>query len=393
MLLKRVWLFLAAALMLAACSPAIGAHSLASYPGSGPLERLQMVTASTGWGWGLKRVVWTDDGARTLRDITPAGLRGTEVVALDSMGPNGAWMVAGDGVVGDAWQLYRTTNAGASWTVSTPAATKDGIPEGITFADTRHGWLQLSRPADKHRTTVTTILRTSDGGATWLETYRTKQKIDIEPNVQVGGCQWSPVRFFTPARGMAGLSCDRTRTLQMAVSDDGGTTWHRRTLPPFPHLRGFALGSGVATPMFWGSQGATIAGECVGSRTGCNTWNVLYRTADDGKTWSRGAEMFRGEGDPTFLDARHVLVPGCLFPCTGGMMLLKTDDGGDHWSAQPLPATFRAGLHGSLSFDFVTAKVGFVVTTQEFMPTRYYRTFDGGKTFRLFHPRIVTSSS
>ena len=73
--------------------------------------------------------------------------------------------------------------------------------------------------------------------------------------------------------------------------------------------------------------------------------------------------------------------------------MLHTIDGGLHWTSEALPAALVAGLHGFTLFQFVGAEVGFAVVAQgvphEVGSVHYYRTADGGTTWKAFTPIVV----
>ena len=58
--------------------------------------------------------------------------------------------------MGNGGVLYRTTDGGATWTLSHPNPARDF--DAVSFADAKHGWIVVWHQA---------LLATSDGGTTW----------------------------------------------------------------------------------------------------------------------------------------------------------------------------------------------------------------------------------
>ena len=98
--------------------------------------------------------------------------------------------------------------------------------------------------------------------------------------------------------------------------------------------------------------------------------------------------------DPTVAWVPDGCIGGCASHANQQPTLLHTTDGGVHWVAETLPAALGPNLHGSQTFQFVSAQVGFAVITQENLGggevfVRYYRTEDGGSHWSAYTPRVV----
>jgi photosystem II stability/assembly factor-like uncharacterized protein len=345
-----------------------------------------MITPSVGWGWGQDLVVRTTDGGTTLTGVTPRNPGGV-VYDGSVLDATHAWILAKTNRSGYS-RVFRSADGGRRWFSSL-------IPGGLdqlTFVDARHGWAEFSTSVKNHYALRVTLLRTVDGGAHWTVVYRTTQRIPVEPNVQTGQCQWSLPRFVTPLHGIVGLTCDRSERLQVDMTDDGGGHWHRIQLPTMPHQAGRVFFSSVQRPFVSGPHAVALAMLCVGRTWSCTEYGSLYRSDDGGRTWRVGKTVVHVGITAIEADLRDAWLPyACLGSCGRTPLLLRTQDGGAHWTALRLPARLGPNLHGGVRFQLVSASAGFAVEQQEFDPrTHFYRTTDGGRTFTEFQPRLVS---
>lgn len=158
-------------------------------------------------------------------------------------------------------------------------------------------------------------------------------------------------------------------------TDDGGVHWHAGTVAGATSLDFrdvHAVSRDVAYLMAAGQDTARI-----------------YRTTDRGRHWTLQYENTRKGAfldAIAFFDARHALALGD--PVGGRFLLLRTDDGGAHWT--PVPAgTVPAAMDGEAAF---AASGTALVTcgpqdawfaTGGAAITRVFRTRDGGRSWRV----------
>jgi photosystem II stability/assembly factor-like uncharacterized protein len=176
---------------------------------------------------GRFRILSTSDGGRSWRvrptDGMPAALdgefafaaSGTCIVTADRGGRGDAWFATGGGA---AARVFRTSNAGRTWT-----ATATPIPSGPTagiyslaFRDPHHG---LAVGGDFMTPTVAPdgAARTWDGGVRWAPAAR-------EPGEYRSGVAWRS-RTGGTAIAVGPTGSDITR--------DGGRTWTRFDIGSF----------------------------------------------------------------------------------------------------------------------------------------------------------------
>lgn len=332
----------------------------------------------------------TTDGVRSLTDVTPPGVGGDhQMFSVAAVDGRHAWVVAGNPSGAGSVTVEATGDGGETWIQSQRQGQAGGA--SITFLDSQHGWLTVSRVINDGTMLDETLMRTVDGGRNWSAIFHTARRLPIQPGVQVGDCGWSRVSFVTPSLGYAGLACDGDTLPQVDVSHDGGLSWARQTLPVLPRPAGILMSSGVESLRFVSPEnGITFVWNCVGDGQSCTYYGALYRTGDGGRTWSVGS-VVRGAG-AILLDMTHSWVPyGCVGACSIGLgsTLLTTDDGGIRWTAAPLPDELGPNMHASRNFVLVAPTVGFVLATQASgSQTRFFRTTDGGRTFTAFVPRF-----
>lgn len=104
----------------------------------------------------------TEDGGKTWRNAIPAdgaALDFRGVAALDAK--TAVLMSAGDGPAGLA-RLYRTADAGRTWTLVFETREKGSFLDAVAFRDARRGFV-LGDPIDGRWF----LLQTKDGGKTW----------------------------------------------------------------------------------------------------------------------------------------------------------------------------------------------------------------------------------
>lgn len=104
----------------------------------------------------------TDDGGKTWRQAAPPGTETLDfrgVAALDAK--TAVLMSAGDGPAGQA-RLYRTADAGQSWTPVFETRLPGSFLDAVAFRDSRIGFV-LGDPIEGRWF----LLKTTDGGRTW----------------------------------------------------------------------------------------------------------------------------------------------------------------------------------------------------------------------------------
>ncbi|KIF03006.1 oxidoreductase, partial [Streptomyces sp. RSD-27] len=245
-----------------------------------------------------------------LKDTGPAAARGVRFRGLAAVGRDTAWLAGSKGTV------LRTRDGGRSWLdVSPPGAVADQLElRDIEAFDARRAVALSIGEGGASR-----ILRTEDGGASWTEAFR-----NPDPRAF-----YDCLTFFDSRHGLA-VSDPVDGKFRVLATDDGGRGW--RALPD--------TGMPQALP---GEAGFAASGQCLVASGPRDVWlatggaasaRVLH-SADRGLTW-RVADSTLPGGDP----ARGVFALAFRDRTTGLAV------GGDYRTGQasPLALTLFADL-------------------------------------------------
>jgi photosystem II stability/assembly factor-like uncharacterized protein len=206
------WILFAAALL---ATPAQAAWKHVDLAADVTLRAVSVVDAQRFHVSGSKGThAVTEDGGKTWRNAIPAdgaALDFRGVAALDAK--TAILMSAGDGPAGLA-RLYRTADAGQTWTLAFETREKGSFLDAVAFRDTRRGFV-LGDPIDGRWF----LLRTADGGRTWT-------RID-GPSVEPGEAAFAASNsalFLGPGREMWIVSGGGAKG-RVAHSRDDGESW------------------------------------------------------------------------------------------------------------------------------------------------------------------------
>jgi photosystem II stability/assembly factor-like uncharacterized protein len=247
--------------------------------------------------------------------------------------------------------LYRTTDAGATWSQLTGLNGLAGVPlsggiwghhsgvgdVNLEFANAQHGWLAtgLETTAGNH-----SLLETTDGGKSWhglsiveaTATVAGEEEVLGYPILLSGGHALLPV-FFGHRTDPNNFSITHR---YVYTSSDGGSTWGNPVAlaaggvePTGDEWQNFYLD---ANHWWFTAINQRSAGEPVPQ-----SGPAVARTTDGGKTW----QVFKPKDAPTilqmtFTDADY----GWALAVTGPNntnILLRTTDGGAHWHQVQVP--------------------------------------------------------
>ncbi|MFB7930018.1 WD40/YVTN/BNR-like repeat-containing protein [Streptomyces sp. NPDC056039] len=274
---------------------------------------------------------------------------------LAAVGRNTAW------VAGTGGTVLRTTDGGASWrNVSPPGAGELQFRDVEAF-DARRAVVLAIGEGEASR-----VYRTDDGGATWTESFR-----NTDPKAF-----YDCLAFFDSRHGLA-MSDPVDGKFRILSTGDGGRTW--KVLP----------NTGMPAAQE-GEAGFAASGQCLVTSGPKDVWlatggaaraRVLH-SADRGRTWT-AADTALPAGDPArgvfalaFRDRAHGLAVGGDFrpDQPSPQAAARTSDGGSTWrpAAAPPPA-YRSGVAWLPHSRTAALAVG---------PTGTDLTSDGGRTWR-----------
>lgn len=331
------------------------------------LKDVDFISADVGWAvghphWDQARRVYTGtiikttDGGQTW-NAQPADTLAT-LLNVDFVDANHGWTVGTDGVI------LHTADGGAHWMRQTVASTDEF--RGVAFANTNQGWatsfhavhFDSDGDPDDWRGS---IWHTADGGAHW-----TRQTLPANASLL------NRLDFIDAQRGWAvGVKFtgnDQYGQPQHAGvvyrTADGGQTWQELYSPGADIVL-----NGVA----WidAYHGWVVGFPTLSSMSG----GFTFHTADGGQTWASQYELAPPAGTTfstlrldsvQFLDALHGWAVGGL------SQVIKTDDGGEHWTRAALSCGVYPCRANMFAVAFADDQHGWIVGEGAF------RTSDGG---------------
>jgi photosystem II stability/assembly factor-like uncharacterized protein len=294
------------------------------------------------WNFGLLPT------AGQLNSITPTGIVFHGMSFLDPL----HWWRFGLELRGPAPNvvLWQTSDAGHTWTQLAPTGLPpDAILDSPVFTDALHGAIL----AWAGENAWPSIFATQDGGTTW------RSIVISDPGTQGARQAWPgsvEAALITHAGRMV-ISINATGVASpgawSSVSNDGGVSWTSWTPEPAGaggNLVCFRIGAsgarqycrGLATPIFDDAGHLLVIGD-----------RSLWTSSDLGLTWqarslrlppkAQPIGLVAANGANLFLKARRpgsqslpLVVDVDMFGPLS-QMLLRSRDGGVHWSAIPLP--------------------------------------------------------
>jgi photosystem II stability/assembly factor-like uncharacterized protein len=304
--------------------------------------------AAHGWAAGNDGAIfYTADGGETWEEQSVNTIHLQDVEAISA---TEAWAVGyGEGysdviLPNPPSTFLHTTDGGATWqTVETPALSYFYQIEFVGQSGWAMGyWCEppTNGPYCAFDAPVESILRTTNGGATWT----------LLPDVPVR----TELTFLSETEGWAlGELPDPPRYSAVYHTTDGGMTWQSQfsgsESEPFSHLA-----FKDATRGWVASSRFSLGDSSI----------VIRRTTDGGATWQEVSEI---DATPYQYPRNFSMEVSTLYLIGGGDLALRSHDGGDTWDGMATDAI-------SISTpDFVSKDEGFTI-----VGNFLYRTIDAG---------------
>jgi len=286
-----------------------------------------------------------------------------------------AWAVTfGPGTTGDTgsasdvtrYVVSRSVDGGGTWRSNLIAGNYAGTSASIAFADGRHGYLLAA--AERHSFGTSTVLRTSDGGATWSVAGSSQWlgsllTVSDASTVWAGGEEQAGGLFAQPI---------------LAVSRDAGRTWRDVVLPNIAGTTEADCGCYLPAPPLF--VDASIGYVTVVSSFGNGqSYTRVDRTTDGGRTWVEVTD--RPDVDATglaVLDANHWLMP------TNNLIAMDaTSDGGASWATISPAEAWGPGFAEEVGgLDATTAFALVLIPGPDTRLSALLLTTDGGRTWQ-----------
>ncbi len=313
---------------------------------------------------GTKLLISADGGtswrAGTLPSPSPLAVDVLDARHAWAVYPVGATETGQAGRSSDVLQLFvfRTSDGGTTWDA---AKLTENVADSIVvpaFRDAEHGYILAS--ALRQSSGVSSLLATSDGGATWAP---------------AGQGAWLGAEFGTGPEGTLWAGSEPTAGPEqrplLDVSRDGGQHWTDARLPGLVGATG-ARYSLLGPPSFFGTPGVVAVLDESGSAQIVR----IFTSADGGRAWTQAADLGRS-------DLASFAVP-LTFAAAGpsrwlvggldGASLRVTGDAGRTWRDVPADG-LPAGITGLL---FADASHGAAEVAPD---DALYVTADGGMTW------------
>jgi photosystem II stability/assembly factor-like uncharacterized protein len=243
------------------------------------LRGLAVLDTKHAWASGSGgTIVRTRDGERWERLAPPAGGEKLDFRDVEAIGGDAVVLMSAGS--GDAARIYRSTDGGASWTISDTNPDKDGFYDALAFWDAKNGMVMGDPVGGRFVVRVT-----ADGGATWRV----------------------PDGLSTPA----------------ALPNEGAFAASGTCL--------FALKGGQDA---WFVTGGASVARVFHTMDRGRTWTAANTPAPNGNASS-------GLFSVAFLDARRGFAAGGDYkqPAFQGLNGIRTEDGGATWTPAPLSVT------------------------------------------------------
>ena len=275
---------------------------------------LSTAGSSVVWASGTRgRYARSADGGRTWHVDSVPGNSALDFRAIHALDARRAWMLsAGEAEKGQA-RIYRTTDAGAHWSLVYTTVQKGVFLDAIAFWDAQHG-IAISDPVGGRFFVVTT----NDGGGTW-----TRVPPERLPPVLQGEAAFAASGSCLTIDGESDvwIGTGGATTARVFHSPDRGRTW---TVADTPIHAGNAS-SGVFSLAFRdGRRGIAVGGDYQMVRGGLP--NVAL-TDDGGRTW----RLAKGSLPVGYLSSVS-FVPGSASVVAVGLAgTALSTDGGESW--------------------------------------------------------------
>jgi photosystem II stability/assembly factor-like uncharacterized protein len=363
-----------------------------------------MTSTGVVWLFGGDVVYRSADQGSDWVDVSPSGVTGQPLVAF-ALDSNNAWLAVPSGEPMGSITFYGTADAGASWQRLGRAPITGSFVHQMTFIDPTHGWLLVSLGAATGSEAVS-IWETTDGGRSWAERAESPAPQQSSPPGRLSSaCDKSGITFSTDLTGWLAISC-ATGAPFIDRTVDGGHTWETQILPAAAGQTSQTLsyGTSVKPPVFLNQSVGLLPVDLALGKNNLPSL-VVYMTRDGGHTWSAGVPVTSGQAmaaasadywvvavppheiaathdgqhynlisadtdlsqtqQLSFADPEHGVA--LVARTNGGYELLRTTDGGVHWTwigpgaETAIKGVFDSGLVAAGSFPASPGRVTCII--------------------------------
>jgi len=321
---------------------------------------VHMVDADTGWAIADIGLLHTTDGGRSWALRNPEGVKpvGLQPSPATHAWGNAAFTGSSEGWVAAAGPgavtVFHTADAGQSWSAATVEPESDAemgqsdTPAviGLDFPTPTDGWLLTTAGGIAAGVQDIELYRTADAGATWKLLAVATQQRPSPGGLPAGGVK-TGIGFTGLDRGWITGYRGSQPGMWLYETADGGKTWHTSALPTPAGI------STAASPQSFPPHFTKVGDEVIPvTWPGAASTTVFYVTKDDGATWHattpiESADPMQLWTWPTDRDAA----------ATSDTTWCVTDNAGDTWHCEPLPAALR----GISDLQFTSPQAGWAI--------------------------------
>jgi len=275
--------------------------------------------------------------------------------------------------------VYKSSNGGASWTLVYSG--NDGFGTQWNGYITPFNWYnnELMSVPDQagnifftggHQggdPTYNPFMRSTDGGATWTQTYTNDpNNPEAADTLPLGGIKADLVPLNMQTAWVGGVTYS-PGTIYLYRTDDGGHTWAPVT-PELPDgAENFEFGIDREQMQFV----SATDGFLIVRMSGDSTQTAVYVTRDGGDTWTLTPTLIPEAGASDILSADEVII-------YNGEQFYVTHDAARTWATITPDIVFGDSF---VTMDFIDPNSGWIVILDANDHRSLYRTHDGGVTW------------
>ena len=326
------------------------------------LVSIEMFDEANGWGVTATQIVRTNDGGVSWYDVTPLGLNQAGYsIVGDYLDLTNAWVQAPD--------PNQFPNVGTIYRTSDGGLTWSSVasPFGsgeIAFIDQENGWMMADLSSGAGSNAVS-IFQSTDGGNSWARTYTNDPNLEgSSDTLPLGGIKGRITPISMQTAWIGGFTY-APGTVYLYRTDDQGKTWSRVEIALSPEAQ---AGDIVVDQLKFISNSRGFLSLRVGGDT---LRTVFYTTDDGGNTWTPAAAEIPDAGQLDIISAQELVF-------YGSDQFYVTRDGAKTWSIIPPDVSF-ADIFSSMSF--ANSSIGWVLTSDSSDHRSLYKTTDGAATW------------
>jgi photosystem II stability/assembly factor-like uncharacterized protein len=317
-------------------------------------------------GWALTKnaIIRTTDYGNTWQDVTPNVELGADASG-DFMDGDNAWVAFTNRDISlNTVIIEHTSDGGQSWQQYTTSEPTPMILDAPHFLNTQEGWLEIWTHGGSNAGLETVdILHSLDGGQSW-------QKVNSPPDEGMK----NGISFKDAQNGWA-TGDDTSNTPWLYVTHDGGQSWQQQSLPDMPGAGSSTVFYKTTPPVLFGNYGELPVYIYNGGPK--TEGMLLYKTNDGGQSWTTDYKTNQAALDPGTPDDLYILNQNYAWTNDSQDGTIRmTDSAGLVWIDEA-----KVSLVQGISF--IDPSNGFAIGQNTL-----YRTTDGGQHWQIINYTI-----